>query len=41
MKLFDPQEFSIHFPQFGELNAKIDDPDLKTLETLRMLWREI
>lgn len=41
MKLFDTQEFSVTFPQFAELLAKIDNPDLKTLEVLRSLWQEL
>ncbi len=41
MKLFDAQEFSVEFPQFSEYLVKIDDTDLKNLETLKLLWREI
>ncbi|CAM3729308.1 BLUF domain-containing protein [Polynucleobacter arcticus] len=41
MKLFDTQEFSDTFPQFAELLAKIDNPNLKTLKVLRSLWREV
>ena len=40
MKLFDAQEFSETFPQFAEVFAKIDNPDIKALEVLRSLWQE-
>ena len=41
MKLFDAHEFSVIFPQFSELIAKIDDPDMKTLEVLKTLWQKV
>lgn len=41
MKMFNAQEFSVAFPQFAELLAKINDSDLKTLETLKLLWRGV
>ena len=40
MKLFNAQEFEAVFPQFAELIAKIDNPDMKTLEVLKSLWKE-
>ncbi len=40
MKLFDTQEFSVTFPQFAELLAKIDNPEMKTLGVLKALWQE-
>ena len=40
IKLFDIQAFSVAFPQFAELIAKIDDHDTKLFETLRSLWQE-
>jgi|APGre2960657505_1045072.scaffolds.fasta_scaffold83721_1 hypothetical protein len=41
MKLFDAEEFLVTFPQFAELLAKIDNPDMKTLEVLKSLWVEV
>lgn len=41
MKLFDAQEFSVTFPQFAERIAKIDHPDMKTLEVLQSLWQKV
>jgi hypothetical protein len=41
MKLFDTQEFTIVFPQFSGLMAKIDNPDAKTFQVLKSLWREV
>ena len=41
MRLFNAQEFSAAFPQFAELIVKIEDPDIKNLQALRSLWREI
>lgn len=41
MKLFDVQEFAVTFPQFAEQLAKIDNPDIKTLEVLKTLWQEV
>jgi hypothetical protein len=41
MKLFDAQEFSVTFPQFAELLAKIDNPDVKTFEVLQSLWQKV
>jgi hypothetical protein len=41
MKLFDAQEFAVNFPQFAALIAEIDNPDAKTLEVLKSLWREV
>jgi hypothetical protein len=38
MKLFDAQEFLENFPQFAELLAKIDNPEMKALEVLKSLW---
>lgn len=37
MKLFDTHEFLVTFPQFAELIAKIDNPNMKTLEVLKSL----
>lgn len=41
MKLFNAEEFSVAFPQYSELLAKVNDSDLKTLESMRLLWRGI
>lgn len=41
MKLFDANEFSVTFPEFAGLLAKIDDPAIKTLEVLKTLWQKV
>ena len=39
MKLFDTEEFSITFPQFAELYTNINDPHVRSLQSLRSLWQ--
>ena len=41
MKLFDSDKFLVTFPQFAELLAKIDNPNIKTLEVLKTLWQKV
>lgn len=37
--LFKAEEFSAAFPEFSELLAKMEEPDLKNLQTMKLLWR--
>ena len=39
ISLFKADEFSEAFPEFAKILAKIDEPDLKNLETMKLLWR--
>lgn len=41
IKLFDAQHFLEAFPQYSDLIAQISNPDIKTLQVLRSLWREV
>jgi hypothetical protein len=41
MKLFDANEFAVFFPQFSDLIAKMDEPNMKTLEVLKSLWQKV
>lgn len=41
MKLFNAHEFSAIYPQFSELIAKIDNPNMKSFEVLKTLWQKV
>lgn len=41
MKLFDAQEFSATFPQFADLLVRMNNPDMRTLEVLKLLWQKV